>query len=87
MGSTLITSAPRSPSDRPAAGPMIMWDSSSTLIPRRGNSELSMKGEAGAALINVSSACRVVGCVPARSEDRHAAPRMCSSSRACPSSG
>ncbi|MOA38106.1 hypothetical protein D3C78_1597540 [compost metagenome] len=34
---------------------MIMCDSSRTLMPRKGNSELSMKGEAGAALINVSS--------------------------------
>ncbi|MOA32336.1 hypothetical protein D3C78_1535450 [compost metagenome] len=49
-----MTSAPRSASDKPAAGPMIMCDSSSTLMPRNGNSALSMKGEGGAALIGMS---------------------------------
>jgi hypothetical protein len=34
---------------------MIMWDSSSTLMPRSGNSVWSMKGEAGVAAICISS--------------------------------
>ncbi|MNQ35558.1 hypothetical protein D3C85_490470 [compost metagenome] len=64
MGSTLITSAPRSASDRPAAGPMIMWDSSRTLMPRKGSSELSIKGEAGAAVIKFPLACLGIGAAP-----------------------
>ena len=41
MGSTLITSAPRSARMRPALGPMMAWQNSSTRMPARGGAPLA----------------------------------------------
>ena len=38
-GSTLITSAPRSASTSPQAGPITMWENSTTRMPSRGSGD------------------------------------------------